>query len=94
MLVWDSTDELYKFKEMFRIEVGDRLIKTRGGIRDGLVEVNVDKIEVVKESVEIVSINVEEVDTYLVNGYVTHNKGGNTHTDVIAPTKVQLHYLD
>ena len=81
MLVWDSTDELYKFKEMFRIEVGDRLIKAAGGIRDGLVEVNVDKIEVVKESVEIVSINVEEVDTYLVNGYVTHNKGGNTHTD-------------
>jgi hypothetical protein len=85
MLVWDSTDELYKFKEMFRIEVGDRLIKAAGGIRDGLVEVNVDKIEVVKESVEIVSINVEEVDTYLVNGYVTHNKGGNTHTDASAP---------
>lgn len=86
MLIWDSTDELYKFKEMFRIEVGDRLIKAAGGIRDGLVEVNVDKIEVVKESVEIVSINVEEVDTYLVNGYVTHNKGGNTHTDASAPS--------
>ena len=38
-------------------------------------------IDKVTESVEIVSINVEDVDTYLVNGYVTHNKGGNTHTD-------------
>ena len=88
MLVWDKADSIYRFKEMFRLQVGDRLIKAAGGIRDGLVEVNVDKIEVVKESVEIVSINVEEVDTYLVNGYVTHNKGGNSHTDVAAPSAV------
>ena len=73
---------------MFRLQVGDRLIKAAGGIKDGLVEVNVDKIEIVKESVEIVSINVEEVDTYLVNGYVTHNKGGNSHTDIAAPSAV------
>ena len=88
MLVWDKADSIYRFKEMFRLQVGDRLIKAAGGIRDGLVEVNVDKIEIVKESVEIVSINVEEVDTYLVNGYVTHNKGGNSHTDVSAPSAV------
>ncbi len=88
MLVWDKADSIYRFKEMFRLQVGDRLIKAAGGIRDGLVEVNIDKIEVVKESVEIVSINVEEVDTYLVNGYVTHNKGGNSHTDLAAPSAV------
>ena len=88
MLVWDKADSIYRFKEMFRLQVGDRLIKAAGGIKDGLVEVNVDKIEIVKESVEIVSINVEEVDTYLVNGYVTHNKGGNSHTDIAAPSAV------
>ena len=25
----------------------------------------------------------------LVNGYITHNKGGNSHTDTSAPTAVQ-----
>ena len=46
----------------------------------------VESIEQVKENVEIVSINVEDVDTYLVNGYITHNKGGNSHTDESAPS--------
>ena len=51
-----------------------------------LNEIDIESIVVVKENVEIVSINVEDVDTYLVNGYVTHNKGGNTHTDESLPS--------
>ena len=82
MLVWDSEEQLYKFKEMFRLKVGDRLIKRHN---DGINEIDIETIVVEKENVEIVSINVEDVDTYLVNGYVTHNKGGNTHTDESAP---------
>lgn len=86
MLVWDSADHIYRFKEIFRLQVGDRLIKKNGPI---ITEVDVTSIEKIDESSEIVSINVEDIDTYLVNGYVTHNKGGNTHTDISAPTAVQ-----
>lgn len=86
MLVWDSDDLIYRFKEIFRLKVGDKLIKQNG---DGVDEIPITSIDRVKESTEIVSINVEDVDTYLVNGYVTHNKGGNTHTDITAPTAVQ-----
>ena len=32
-----------------------------------------------------VSIDVEEEDTYMVNGYITHNKGGNSHSDFSGP---------
>ena len=78
MLVWNQEQYRYEFKEIFRIKEGDRLIKQNG---DDLTEVTVESIEQVKENVEIVSINVEDVDTYLVNGYITHNKGGNSHTD-------------
>ena len=89
MLVWDSEEQLYKFKEMFRLKVGDRLIKRHN---DGVNEIDIETIVVEKENVEIVSINVEDVDTYLVNGYVTHNKGGNTHTDESAPSASNQHH--
>lgn len=82
MLVWDVSDNLYKFKEIFRLNIGDKLIKQDG---DGVTEVPITSVDKVTESTEIVSINVEDVDTYLVNGYVTHNKGGNSHSDVAAP---------
>lgn len=85
MLVWDNADHIYRFKEIFRLSIGDKLIRQDG---DGIIEVPITTIDKVTESTEIVSINVEDVDTYLVNGYVTHNKGGNSHTDITAPTKV------
>ena len=86
MLVWDVDDHIYRFKEIFRLKVGDRLIKKDG---NGVTEIPITSINKITDSTEIVSINVEDVDTYLVNGYVTHNKGGNTHTDLTAPTAVQ-----
>jgi len=82
LLVKDAIDGLYRFKEIFRITTEDKLIKV---VNDEYTEVDIDSIELVTKTSEIVSIDVEEEDTYLVNGYITHNKGGNTHTDLPAP---------
>jgi hypothetical protein len=82
MLVKDTNDGLYKFKQLLTIEVGDKLLKSVGG---SLVEVDVTSIVLESQDIEIVALDVEEQDTYLVNGYVTHNKGGNSHTDLAAP---------
>ena len=60
----------------------DKLIKSESG---SLVEVPITSITIESSDVEIVSIDVEEQDTYLVNGYVTHNKGANSHDDLAAP---------
>ena len=31
-------------------------------------------------------------DTYLVNGYLTHNKGSDSHTDLAAPAPTSITY--
>jgi len=79
MLVKDSVSGDYLFKEMFNLVVGDKLVKGDN------TEVDITTIEIVEKTTEIVSIDVESEDTYMVNGYITHNKGGNTHTDLPAP---------
>lgn len=82
MLVYDVNDERYRFKEIFKLNVGDELIRFIDG---GMEKVIIKSIDIVKQTDEIISIDVEEHDTYLVNDYITHNKGGNTHTDLTAP---------
>jgi hypothetical protein len=79
MLVKDSITGDYLFKEMFNLVVGDKLIKGDG------TEVNITAIDTIDKTTEIVSIDVEDEDTYMVNGYITHNKGGNTFTDLASP---------
>ena len=79
MLVKDSVSGDYLFKEMFNLIVGDKLIKGDG------TEVDIVEINIIEKTTEIVSIDVEDEDTYMVNGYITHNKGGNTHTDLVSP---------
>jgi hypothetical protein len=64
---------------MFNLVVGDKLVKGDN------TEVDITSIEIVEKTTEIVSIDVESEDTYMVNGYITHNKGGNSHTDLSAP---------
>lgn len=83
LLVKEPASGEYKFKQIFLIEVGDKLIKS---IEGGVEEVDVTSIVLENETTEIVSIDVEENDTYLVNGYITHNKGGNSHSDLGIPS--------
>lgn len=82
LLVKDNVTGLYKFKEILTIEEGDFLIKKGNA---GIEEIEVVSKVAVNETTEIVSIDVEEQDTYLVNGYVTHNKGtSGAHSDLVA----------
>jgi hypothetical protein len=75
LLVLDGIENVYKFKKAGTITKLDKLVK-----EEGLVDVT--SIQVQKgESIEIVSIDVETQDTFVVNGYIHHNKGGNSHTD-------------
>lgn len=83
LLVKELSSGEYKFKQVFLLEVGDKLVKST---ETGLEEVEITSITLENETTEIVSIDVEENDTYLVNGYITHNKGGNSHSDLGAPS--------
>ena len=82
VLVRDSEDNSFKFKQIHRIVVGDYLIKHNGG---SVEQVIVTDVEIQNGTEEIVTIDVEPQDTYLSNGFISHNKGGNTHTDLSAP---------
>ena len=91
MLVKDSNDGLFRFKELRGLLVGDKLIKSDSGT---ITEVNVDSITTSETTVEIVSIDVEEQDTYLVNGYITHNKGGNSFAQFAGPAAAAPTYAN
>ena len=86
MLVKDSIDGIFKFKEIHRLEIGDKLIKEDGS------EVEVLSVETVEKTVEIVSIDVDGPDTYITNGYVTHNKGANSFSDFSGPGAPTMSY--
>ena len=84
MLVKDSVDGLYRFKRLLNVQLGDKLIRAVDG---SLNEVEVASIVTENEDVEIVSMDVELEDTYLVNGYITHNKGtSGLFSDLSAPS--------
>jgi len=72
----------YKFIVAHLLREGDSLIKST---EDGVIEEIITSIDIEMEASEIVTIDVEDVDTYLANGYITHNKGGDSHTDLAAP---------
>lgn len=74
-----NSNGVRKFKTIHQVEVGDFLIKADGS------EVGVISVDIHDETTEIVSMDVSGPDTYLANGYITHNKGGNTHTDLGNP---------
>lgn len=76
MMVWDVNEEVYKFKPLGLVQVGDKFIKV--ALDGSIEEVEVLTNEVQNTTIEVVSIDVEEVDTYIVNGFVTHNKGANS----------------
>lgn len=76
MMIWDISEEVYKFKPLGLLQMGDRLIKVLG--ENSIEEVEIIANEVQASTLEVVSIDVEDVDTYIVNGFVTHNKGANS----------------
>ena len=76
MMIWDNNEEVYKFKPLGLLQPGDRLIKVLG--ENEIEEVEILTNEVQNSVLEVVSIDVEDVDTYIVNGFVTHNKGANS----------------
>lgn len=83
LLIKSNEDGLYRFKEAGLIQKEDKLIKSDNG---KLVEVEIDDITITQSTKEIVSINVETADTYISNGYVSHNKDeDNSHTDFSGP---------
>ena len=82
LFVSASEDGKYKFKEAGTITTNDKLIKSISG---SLSVVNIDSIDLTTETQEIISLNVENADTYISNGYISHNKGGASHTDFAGP---------
>ena len=86
MCIKDSNDGLFRFKEIHNLVEGDKLIKWDG------TEVEVTSIEAIEKTVEIVSIDVDGPDTYLANGYITHNKGGNSFSNFSGPAAAEPTY--
>ena len=69
LYVWDNEIGKYKFKIVGDILPGDRLIKADGS------EEEIYDVAIVREDVEIATVNVENADVYISNGLISHNKG-------------------
>ena len=69
LYVWDNEIAKYKFKIVGDILPGDRLIKADGS------EEEIYDVAIVREDVEIATVNVENADVYISNGVISHNKG-------------------
>ena len=87
MLVKDANGT-FKFKPALSIVVGDSLIKEDSS------EVKVNSIVSTDGDAEVVSIDVETQYTYLINGYITHNKGANSYTTYVPAQVTGLSYTD
>jgi hypothetical protein len=86
LYIWDNEIGKYKFKNVGDILPGDKLV-----MQDE-TEVEVFNIEIVKEDVEIVTVNVENADVYISNGLISHNKGTTTQPSI--PASGLRMYLD
>jgi hypothetical protein len=88
--IWDVETNKYHFKAIQDILIGDKLIKYDE--TNGVTEIEIYDIAVIKEDIEIVTINVENADVFLSNGIVSHNKG--TATQPYIPSSGLRMYLD
>ncbi len=86
LYVWDNEIGKYKFKNVGDILPGDKLIMQDQS------EVEVVNIEIIREDVEIVTVNVENADVYISNGLISHNKGTTTQPPI--PASGLRMYLD
>ena len=89
--VWDSEIEKYRFKNVEDILIGDMIVKWDDFLGE-TQEVEVTNIEIVNEDVEIATINVEQADVYMANGFISHNKGTATQPHI--PSSGLRMYLD
>ena len=90
--VYDVEIEKYRFKAIEDIIIGDKVVKYDDV--DGLIEIEINDISIIKEDIEIVTINVENADVYLANGIVSHNKIGLTNAQPPIPASGLRMYLD
>jgi len=79
-----TNSNLTRFKRVSQLVVGDSLIRPDGS------ELEITSIDTETGTTEIVSIDVDGPNTYLANGFITHNKGGNTHVDYNKPDSPTL----
>jgi hypothetical protein len=86
LYVWDNEISKYKFKNVGDILPGDKLIM------QDQTEVEIVNIELIREDVEIVTVNVENADVYIANGLISHNKG--TTIQPYIPSSGLRMYLD
>lgn len=86
LYVWDNEIGKYKFKNVGDILPGDRLIKADGS------EEEIYDVAIVREDVEIATVNVENADVYISNGVISHNKG--TVTQPYIPSAGLRMYVD
>jgi len=86
LYVWDNEIGKYKFKNVGDILPGDKLVMQDES------EVEVFNIEIVRQDVEIVTVNVENADVYISNGLISHNKGTTTQPSI--PASGLRMYLD
>ena len=86
LYVWDNEIGKYKFKIVGDILPGDRLIKADGS------EEEIYDVAIVREDVEIATVNVENADVYISNGLISHNKG--TETQPYIPSAGLRMYVD
>ncbi len=84
--VWDNEISKYRFKIVGDILPGDKLVKADGS------EEEVYDVAIVREDVEIATVNVENADVYISNGLISHNKG--TTTQPFIPSTGLRMYLD
>jgi hypothetical protein len=86
LYVWDNEISKYRFKVVGDILPGDKLVKADGS------EEEVYDVAVVREDIEIATVNVENADVYISNGLISHNKG--TASQPFIPSTGLRMYLD
>ena len=66
-----DSDNIWKWMKAGNCKVGQSLLS------DDLSTIEIESITKINEEVEVVNLDVEPFDVYIVNGIVAHNKGTN-----------------
>jgi hypothetical protein len=74
LYIFDLNTQTYQFVRAEDIAIGDKLVKYNHEINK-LENIDVTKIDIINETLEIATITVDVAHTYLANGFVSHNKG-------------------